>query len=129
MYLVTVWGCLSVACWLNGWFDWGIQGVDIGKCKPELNSREECTELRDLLFLIFDGTVCYHHHIWTTHFPPLHILIIRSLTSFKYHAKWNIFFTFHDDAVDREKVWKKWRNTVAQCLIESCILCIYHWHP
>ena len=22
----------------------------IGKCKPELNSREECTELRDLLF-------------------------------------------------------------------------------
>ena len=46
--------------------------------------------------------------------------VMVSPTSLLYYAKWSIFFTFPNDAVDQPKLGVKNRNTEAEGL--NCIL-------
>lgn len=78
-----------------------------GKHKSELNSREECTELRDLLvrtawsFLLISIVIAHsHRHLQLV--PSLHFQIIcATYTAFQlYHTQLNILFTFPNDAVE-----------------------------
>ena len=81
-----------------------------GKHKSELNSREECTELRDLLvrtawsFLLISIVIAYsHRHLHLV--SSLHFQIISATyTAFQlYHTQLNILFTFPNDVVEQRR--------------------------
>ena len=78
-------------------------GLNISRC---LNTKETATFVQQIVLIIYFHYSCHLHR-------------------FLYHAQWNIFFTFPDDAVDQRKLGIK-RITVAQDLSWTVYLTIQH---